>query len=309
MLHFLDFNNLSDARIQALLKQTLAYSQQPDNPSYRQLLKGKIVANLFYEASTRTRVSFEVAARRLGADVINIAATGSSIEKGESLRDTLETLRAMGVDAIVVRHPQTEVLHRLLAKHDLDIAIVNAGDGCGQHPSQALLDAATLHSSIGRLAGLKLVIAGDIKHSRVARSNLQLLPRLGVEDIRLVGPRQLLPEVCPENVSLMTEDFAEALSGADAVMMLRIQHERIDGLELPSVADYHQRWGLNESSLKWAKPGCVVLHPGPVNREVEMSNAVADGPQSLMREQVAMGVPARMAIFQLLLQSSGVKID
>ena len=309
MLHFLDFNNLSDAQIEALLMQTLAYSQQPDNPSYRQLLKGKIIVNLFYEASTRTRVSFEVAARRLGADVINIAATGSSIEKGESLRDTLETLRAMGVDAIVVRHPQTEVLHHLMAKHDLDIPLVNAGDGCGQHPSQALLDAATLHSSLGRLAGLKLVIAGDIKHSRVARSNLQLLPRLGVEDIRLVGPRQLLPEVRPENVSLMTEDFAEALSDADAVMMLRIQHERIDGLELPSAADYHQRWGLNDTSLKWAKPGCVVLHPGPVNREVEMSSVVADGPQSLMREQVAMGVPARMAIFQLLLQSSGAKVD
>jgi len=301
MRHFLDFNQFSNIQIKALLEQTLVYSRNPADPVYRKLLDGKIITNLFYESSTRTRVSFEVAARRMGADVVNIAAGGSSVEKGESLRDTLETLLAIGVDAVVVRHPQTAVLNELLALKDIDIALVNAGDGCGQHPSQALLDAATLQSARGSLDGLKLVIAGDIRHSRVARSNIQLLSRLGVDDIRLVGPKQLLPDECPENVSLMTEDFDAALVDANAVMMLRIQHERMKGLELPDADDYHSRWGLDEARLKLAQPNCVVLHPGPVNRGVEMSDAVADGPQSLIRKQVAMGVPARMAIFHMLL--------
>lgn len=305
MQHFLDFNQLADSRIEALLQQTLDYSRQPDDPAYRHLLDGKIITNLFYEASTRTRVSFEVAAHRMGADVVNISAGASSVEKGESLRDTLETLLAIGADAVVVRHPQTNALNDLLAQKDIDIALVNAGDGCGQHPSQALLDAATLLAARGSLDGLKLVIAGDIRHSRVATSNIQLLSRLGVDEIRLVGPTQLLPDECPDNVSVMTDDLDAALAGANAVMMLRIQHERMDGLELPDADDYHCRWGLDEARLKLAQPGCLVLHPGPVNRGIEMSNAVADGPQSLIRNQIAMGVPARMAIFHMLLLAAG----
>ncbi|MBE9549767.1 MAG: aspartate carbamoyltransferase catalytic subunit [Proteobacteria bacterium] len=305
MQHFLDFNQLSDSGIEALLKQVLEYSHQPADPGHRQILDGRVITNLFYEASTRTRVSFEVAAHRLGAEVINISAGGSSVEKGESLRDTLETLVSIGVDAVVVRHPQTAVLNDLVVEKDIEIALINAGDGCGHHPSQALLDAATLITARGSLVGLKLVIAGDIRHSRVARSNIQLLSRLGVDDIRLVGPKQLLPDECPQNVSLMTEDFDIALADANAVMMLRIQHERMGGLELPDTDDYHRRWGLDKARLMLAHPDCVVLHPGPVNRGVEMSNAVADGSQSLIRSQVAMGVSARMAIFDMLLASAG----
>ncbi|MCF6264356.1 MAG: aspartate carbamoyltransferase catalytic subunit [Xanthomonadales bacterium] len=301
MQHFLDFKQLSDHQIQSLLGRVLAFSRRVDAAAHRQLLKGKIITNLFYEPSTRTRTSFEVAAHRMGADVVNISAGESSVEKGECLRDTLETLHAIGVDAVVVRHPQTGVLNDLLAEKAIDIALINAGDGCGQHPSQALLDTAILIAARGSLDGLKLVVAGDILHSRVAAANIQLLSRLGIDDIRLVGPTQLLPDVCPENVSLMTENFDAALAGANAVMMLRIQHERMDGLELPDADDYYQRWGLDESRLKLAQPDCVVLHPGPVNRGVEISNAVADGPQSLIRQQVVMGVPARMAIFHLLL--------
>ncbi len=304
MRHFLQFDHLSDSQIKALLRQAHDISRNPSDPGYRALFAGRVVTNLFYEASTRTRVSFEVAARRLGMDVVNISARDSSIEKGESLRDTLETLAAIGADVAVLRHPQTGVLAEFTENPVAGLQLINAGDGCGGHPSQALLDAAALQSVFGDLADLRLVIAGDIKHSRVVASTLSLLPRLGVKDIRLVGPTQLLPETQPDNVSLQTEDFDTALRGANAVMMLRVQHERIGALDLPDSSDYSRQWCLDSRRLALADSDCVVLHPGPINRGVEISNSVADGPQSLIRQQVAMGVPARMAIFSALLEEN-----
>ncbi len=304
MRNFLSCKQLSDTQIEALLQRTREYSLSPMVLGGSSLLVGRMVANLFYEASTRTRVSFEVAARRLGMDVVNVSASNSSIEKGENLRDTLETLAAIGVDIAVVRHSQPGVLEQLVAESAPGLQLVNAGDGDNLHPSQALLDAAVLQSAFGKLDGLRLVIAGDIRHSRVAASALELLPRLGVEDIRLVGPKQLLPDAQPENASLMTEDFDAAIAGANAVMMLRIQHERITAPKLPDILQYQQRWGLNTERLQLANADCVVLHPGPVNRGVEISDAVADGSQSLIRQQVAMGVPARMAIFSTLLENT-----
>jgi len=302
MQHFLEFDNLSDNQVEALLRQTLDICQHLPEHDYRSLFAGQIVANLFYEASTRTRVSFEVAARRLGMDVVTVNAHDSSIAKGEDLNDTLQTLAAIGVGAAVVRHPQTGVLDEFAESSALGLQLINAGDGCGGHPSQALLDAAVLKTVVGDLTGLRLVIAGDIAHSRVVASALALLPRLGVKDIRLVGPKQLLPFSKPANVSLLSEDFDAALEGANAVMMLRVQHERLGDLDIPAVDEYSRNWGLNSRRLALADAACVVLHPGPANRGVEISNTVADGSRSLIRQQVAMGVPARMAIFKALLE-------
>lgn len=304
MRHFLQFDHLSDSQIEVLLRQTHDISRNLTDPDYRGLFAGRIVANLFYEASTRTRVSFEVAARRLGMDVVNISARDSSIEKGETLRDTLETLAAIGAEVAVVRHPQIGALTEFVEDSIAGLQLINAGDGCGGHPSQALLDAVVLQSVFGDLADVRMVIAGDIRHSRVAASALELLPRLGVKDIRIVGPEQLLPITQPANVSLMTENFDTALKGANVVMMLRVQRERIGSLDIPGEADYSRQWGLDSRRLALADTDCVVLHPGPVNRGVEISNTVADGSQSLIRQQVAMGVPARMAIFSALLEEN-----
>jgi len=266
-------------------------------------LRGKTIINLFFEASTRTRTSFEIAAKRLSADAINISASTSSVVKGETLVDTALNLQAMAPDAIVIRHSSSGAPHRIA--RIVSAAVINAGDGAHEHPTQALLDALTIRQRKGRLAGLKVAIVGDILHSRVARSNAHLLSKLGAH-VHLAGPRTLLPlgferQVAPAEGSVtFAESINDAIGGADVVMMLRIQLERQSGGFFPSLREYSIHYGLNRRRLALAKDDAIVLHPGPVNRGVEIDSDVADGASSLILDQVNNGVAVRMAILYLL---------
>ena len=267
-------------------------------------LAGRTVINLFLEPSTRTRVSFEIAAKRLGASVVNIAATSSSLVKGETLVDTARTLDAMYPDAIVMRHPSSGA-PQIVARHTR-AAVINGGDGAHEHPTQALLDALTIRGRKGRLDRLRVAIVGDVLHSRVARSNAHLLTTMG-SDVVLCGPRSLLPDgmasivgEAPGKLSTTTS-MDEALDGADVVMMLRVQHERQQESFFPSIGEFRSRFGLNAVRLRRAKPEAIVMHPGPVNRGVEVTPDVADGPQSVILEQVTNGVAIRMAVLDRLI--------
>ncbi len=271
-------------------------------------LRGKTIINLFFEASTRTRTSFEIAGKRLSADTINISASTSSVVKGETLIDTANNLEAMAPDAIVIRHPSSGAPHKI-AKH-VKSAVINAGDGAHEHPTQALLDALTIRQSKGKLAGLKVAIIGDILHSRVARSNAYLLSKLGAH-VFLAGPNTLLPhgfekQFAPaehtrvEGAVQFAANINEAIAEADVVMMLRIQLERQAGGFFPSLKEYSIHYGLNLKRLSLAKPEAIVLHPGPINRGVEIESDVADGPYSVILDQVANGVAVRMAVLYLL---------
>ena len=265
-------------------------------------LRGKTVINLFYEASTRTRTSFELAGKRLSADVINISSSGSSVSKGESLLDTVKNLEAMHPDVIVVRHMHSGAAH-FVAKHTR-AGVVNAGDGTHEHPTQGLLDAFTIRRAKGRIEGLTVAIAGDIAHSRVARSNAHLLTALGAT-VRVCGPRTLLPADVEHLGVEVFDSLAEALDGADVVMMLRIQHERFGEALLPTTREYSRTFGLNPRTLARAKPDAIVMHPGPINRGVEIDPAVADGPRSVILDQVEAGVAVRMAVLYLLAGEAG----
>lgn len=265
-------------------------------------LRGTTIANLFYEASTRTRVSFELAARSLGADVVNVTASGSSIEKGESLVDTLRTVQALGADLVVIRHRDAGAPY--LAAATVDCPVINAGDGWHAHPSQALLDLYTVRNRLGRLEGLKLVIVGDILHSRVARSNIWGFARMGAH-IVLCGPPQLLPNEItqfPGTDRLVTiePDLDIAVEGADVIMALRIQQERMDGIHLPDLREYSRLYSISEARLARAHPDALVMHPGPMNQGVEISAAIAYGDASVIEEQVTNGVAIRMAGIYLL---------
>lgn len=260
-------------------------------------LRGRTVVNLFFEASTRTRLSFELAEKRLSADTMGITAAGSSVAKGETLADTARTLEAMSPDIIVIRHASSGAPH--LLSRFCRAGIVNAGDGTHEHPTQALLDALTIRERKGRLAGLKVAIIGDLMHSRVLRSNVLLLTRMGAE-VRACGPATLIPlGLAPLGVHVTTS-IDEAVAGADVVMMLRVQHERMDGLFLPSVREYFTHFGLTPARLERAASDVIVMHPGPMNRGVEIDSAVADGPWSVILDQVANGVAVRMAVLYLL---------
>lgn len=253
-------------------------------------LKGKIVFNLFYENSTRTLMSFSTAAHRLGASVVTLPVEQSSVKKGETLEDTARTLNAMRPDALVIRHRENGAAERVAAI--MDCPVINAGDGTGEHPTQALLDAATIRSHFGRIEGLKVAICGDIVHSRVAHSNMKLLPRLGAT-VRLGGPETLVPE------GALTID--EAIAAADVVMMLRVQRERLEEDLGDAPGEYLRRYGLTAERLATAAPGAVVMHPGPMNRGVEIDGAIADDPQrSLIALQVEYGVAVRMACLDLV---------
>ena len=265
-------------------------------------LRGRMIVNLFFEASTRTRFSFETAEKWLSADSLNFAAKGSSVEKGESLLDTARNLQAMSPDLIVIRHGTPGVPHFLA--RNLKAGVVNAGDGAHEHPTQALLDALTIRRHFGRLEGLRVVITGDIAHSRVVRSNVWLLTKMGA-NVSVCGPPTLLPPRIAEIGVEATTDFDVALEGADVVMMLRMQLERQGSSFFPSTREYFKRYGLTASRLARAKPHAVVLHPGPMNRGVEISSEVADSPRSLILEQVANGVAVRMAVLYLLLVGHG----
>ncbi|MDG4766495.1 aspartate carbamoyltransferase catalytic subunit [Solwaraspora sp. WMMD406] len=268
-------------------------------------LRGRTVVNLFYEDSTRTRISFEAAAKRLSADVINFSAKGSSVSKGESLKDTALTLQAMGADAVVIRHPASGAPHRLA--NWLDGSVINAGDGTHEHPTQALLDAYTIRARLGRLAGLQVVVVGDVLHSRVARSNVLLLATLGAK-ITLVGPPPLIPVDIATALApgvAVGYDLDAALPTADVVMMLRVQHERMADSYFPSAREYARRYGLDGTRLRRMPEHAIVMHPGPMNRGMEISADVADSPRSTIVEQVANGVSVRMAVLYLLLGGRG----
>jgi aspartate carbamoyltransferase catalytic subunit len=263
-------------------------------------LRGKTIINLFFEASTRTRTSFEIAGKRLSADTINISASTSSVVKGETLIDTALNLQAMLPDAIVIRHASSGAPHAIAKV--IPAAVINAGDGAHEHPTQALLDALTIRQHKGRIAGLKIAIIGDVLHSRVARSNAHLLAKLGAHVI-LAGPRTLLPfgleKLIPGAVTF-ADNVTEAIRDADVVMMLRIQLERQSGGFFPSLREYSTYFGLNRRRLELAQPDVIVMHPGPINRGVEIDSDVADGPYSLILDQVNNGVSVRMAVLYLL---------
>jgi aspartate carbamoyltransferase catalytic subunit len=267
-----------------------------------QALRGKTVVSCFFEDSTRTRLSFETAARRLGADVMTFAAASSSLKKGESIRDTVETLDAIGADAFVVRHKSAGVpaqIARWTSSH-----VVNAGDGQHEHPTQALLDCYTLRQHLGDLHGKSVLIVGDIKHSRVARSNVAAFTALGAK-VRLVAPPTLLPPTVDDWPVDVTYNLDGALDDADVVYLLRIQQERMDQALLPSLREYSQLYGLDAARAARLKPDALILHPGPMNRGVEIAADVADAPNAVITEQVANGVSVRMAVLFLLLGSGG----
>jgi aspartate carbamoyltransferase catalytic subunit len=267
-------------------------------------LRGRTIINLFFEASTRTRTSFEAAGKRLGADVMNVSSSGSSVSKGESLLDTAKNLEAMRADAIVIRHASSGTPAFLAER--MSTSIVNAGDGAHEHPTQALLDAFAIRRAKKRLDGLVVAICGDIAHSRVARSNAILLGKKGAE-VRLAAPRTMLPP-SPESLGptvRVMRNLREAVTGADVVMMLRIQNERLAGAMMSTTREYSRTFGLNPRVLELAKPDAIVLHPGPVNRGVELDPHVADGERSVILDQVEAGVAVRAAVLELLLAPSG----
>jgi len=270
-------------------------------------LRGRTVVNLFFEDSTRTRISFEIAAKRLSADVINFAAKGSSVSKGESLKDTALTLEAMGADAVVIRHPASGASHRLANAGWIHGSVVNAGDGTHEHPTQALLDAYTLRERLrqgsGDLDGLRVTIVGDVLHSRVARSNVLLLSTLGA-DVTLVAPPTLLPTGVETWPCTFTYDIDSVLPTSDAVMMLRVQGERMQAAYFPSSREYSRRYGLDRDRMGRLPEHAIVMHPGPMNRGMEISADVADDDRSVMVDQVTNGVSVRMAVLYLMLGGS-----
>ena len=270
-------------------------------------LRGRTVVNLFYEDSTRTRISFEAAAKRLSADVINFSAKGSSVSKGESLKDTALTLEAMGADAVVIRHNSSGAPHRLANAGWISGGVVNAGDGTHEHPTQALLDAFTLRNHLrngeGDLKGVNVTIVGDVLHSRVARSNVLLLNTLGAK-VRLVAPPTLLPYGVEDWDCEVSYDLDTSLEGSDAVMMLRVQRERMNAAYFPNAHEYSNRYGLNVTRMNRLSESAVVMHPGPMNRGMEISADVADSQRSVIVEQVANGVSVRMAVLYLILGGS-----
>jgi len=261
-------------------------------------LRGKSVVNLFFEASTRTRSSFEIAAKVLSADALNWTASASSVTKGETLIDTARNLEAMNPDVLVIRHSAGGA-PRLVAER-VGCAVVSAGDGAHEHPSQGLLDCFTLRERLGTLEGKTIAIVGDISHSRVARSDLHAFPKLGAK-VRVCGPPTMMPPGVEALGASVHYDLREAVDGADAVIMLRIQHERIGDPLIPNTREYSRFWGLNaKKAAEWLKPSCLILHPGPINRGVELAPEVADGPRSVILDQVQNGVAVRMAILYLL---------
>jgi len=270
-------------------------------------LRGRTVVNLFFEDSTRTRISFEAASKRLSADVINFSAKGSSVSKGESLKDTAQTLQSMGADAVVIRHGSSGAPHLLATRNWIDAVVINAGDGTHEHPTQALLDAYTIRKHLrnneGDLSGLKVAIVGDILHSRVARSNAILLNTLGATPI-MVAPPTLLPVGIEKWNGEYSYDLDEVLPQVDAVMMLRVQQERMSDAYFPNAREYSRNFGLNAQRLKTMQKHALVLHPGPMNRGMEITAEVADSTNSVVIEQVANGVSVRMAVLYLLLGGS-----
>jgi len=296
--HLLTCDDLEAGEINALLElaDKSAESNRQINKK-RDVLRGRTLINLFFEASTRTQSSFELAGKRLGADVMNMNVSGSAMQKGETLIDTAMTLNAMRPDILVVRHHAAGAVELLAQK--VDCSVVNAGDGAHQHPTQALLDALTIRRAKGRISGLTVCVCGDIKHSRVARSNISVLNTLGAR-VRVIAPSTLLPpKIDRLGVEVFT-DMNAGLEGADIVMMLRLQRERMQGSYVPSTREYYHFFGLDSEKLARAKPDALIMHPGPMNRGVEIASTIADHSRSVIRDQVEMGVAVRMAVLEAL---------
>ena len=299
--HLLGIEGLSREAIIGLLdraEEFVAVNRQIDKKQSQ--LRGRTQINLFFEASTRTQSSFELAGKRLGADVMNMSVSSSSIRKGETLIDTAITLNAMHPDILVVRHHASGAVDLLARK--VDCSVINAGDGSHEHPTQALLDALTIRRNKGNIEKLTITICGDITHSRVARSNIILLNTMGAR-VRVVAPSTLLPPGIEDMGVEVFRDMREGLRGSDIVMMLRLQRERMSGSFVPSSQEYFHYFGLDRKKLDYAKPDALVMHPGPMNRGVEIESGIADGAQSLIREQVEMGVAVRMAALEALAQN------
>ncbi len=301
----LGIEELSREEILLLLDTAESFVQVSARPIKKvPTLRGKTVVNLFFEPSTRTRSSFEIAAKRMSADAVNFSTSSSSLTKGEGLIDTALNLEAMAPDVIVIRHAHPYAPH-LLAKRLNKSHVVNAGDGAHEHPTQALLDAFTIRRHKGRLEGLEVAIVGDVEHSRVVRSNVHLLTRMGAR-VTVAGPRTMMPPGMEALGATVSYSLDEALAGKDVVMMLRVQLERQSRMLFPSVREYFRLFALTAARLKLAQPDVIVLHPGPINRGVEISSEVADGPFSVILEQVSHGVAVRMAVLYLL---SGAQED
>jgi len=294
----LDVEGLTRPEVERILDTAEAFLQVSRRPVRKvPTLRGKTVINLFYEASTRTRTSFELAGKRLSADVINMSVSASSVNKGETLQDTCRTLQAMHPDVIVIRHASSGAASYVASK--IDCSVINAGDGMHAHPTQALLDAFTIRRAKGTLDNLVVTIVGDIAHSRVARSNAHLLNLFGCE-VRVVGPRTLLPTAVDSLGVRVFDRLEDGLEGADVVMVLRIQSERLEGTLLPSFREYARTFGIGPRTIGLAKPDAIIMHPGPMNRGVEIESVLADGDRSVVLQQVEAGVAVRMALLYLL---------
>jgi aspartate carbamoyltransferase catalytic subunit len=312
MRHLLSIADLNKSEAISILDTATELARVSDGAVKKlPTLRGRTIVNLFAEDSTRTRISFEAAAKRLSADVINFSAKGSSVSKGESLKDTAMTLQAMGADAVVIRHSASGAAQRLADSQWMSGSVINAGDGTHEHPSQALLDAFTIRKHLGMgasdLAGLNVAIVGDILHSRVARSNVLLLALLGAK-VTLVAPPTLLPVGIQNWPATVSYDFDSVIPHVDVVMMLRVQQERMSDLFFPNAREYSRYFGLNGERMASMKSGAIVMHPGPMNRGLEISAEVADSARSVITEQVTNGVSVRMAILYVLLAGGALEV-
>lgn len=305
--HFLTIEGLSRRLLTEILDNTAGFVGVAAQAVKKvPLCRGKTVANLFFETSTRTRTTFELAAKRLSADVLNLNISTSSTVKGETLLDTLRNLEAMHVDMFVVRHSDSGAAHFIAQHVAPHISVLNAGDGRHAHPTQAMLDMFTIRHHKGDFAPLRVAIVGDVLHSRVARSEITALNTLGVGEVRVIGPRTLIPSDARSLGVHVYHDLLEGIRDVDVVIMLRLQRERMRGAMLPSEQEYFQLYGLTEERLKAAKPDAIVMHPGPINRGVEMDSQVADGPRSVILEQVSFGIAVRMAVIAMTLGAQSI---
>ena len=308
--HFLTLDGLDRATLTEILDTADSFIEVGARSIKKvPLLRGKTVVNLFFEASTRTRSTFELAAKRLSADVLNLNISTSATSKGESLSDTLQNLEAMASDMFVVRHSQSGAPHFIAESVTPNVSIINAGDGRHAHPTQAMLDMLTIRQHKGSFEGLTVAIVGDILHSRVARSQIRALNTLGVSEVRVIAPNTLLPVDIESLGAKVFSSMKEGLNGVDVVIMLRLQKERMEGALLPSEHEFYELYGLTTEKLKYAKPDAIVMHPGPINRGVEIESAVADGPQSVILNQVTNGIAVRMAVMSMAMSGQTAAIS
>ena len=304
--HFLTIDGLNRALLTEIMDTAESFVGMSDRRVKKfPLLRGKTIVNLFFENSTRTLTTFELAAKRLSADLLNINIATSATSKGESLLDTIRNLEAMHVDMFIVRHASSGAAHFIAQNASPRISVINAGDGQHAHPTQAMLDMFTIRRMKKHFAGLRVAIIGDIAHSRVARSQIQALNTLGTAEVRIIAPKTLLPaKVATLNVTT-SNNLTEGLKDIDVIIMLRLKRERMTGALLPGESEYYKCFGLTEEKLAIAKPDAIVMHPGPINRGVEIASSVADGPQSVILQQVSYGIAIRMAIMSMAMQSDG----